>query len=487
MPSRGERYSARRDVLLAEAVHEPAGRDDLVVAVLGRPLLGRRRRRRGSRAGARPVPGVRCGSPVKLGFSGQMPVSTTPITTPRPAPPGRRAGPDAAGPVEAEQAARAAADGRSGRAGRGSGRRAAWCCARPAPPRAWPQPRDLVAGQRRGEPVRARWCSGRAPPGRRRRAATWSCSAAQPRRRTPRPAGAGPVEPVPGRPVAERDGCRRAARRAGPRASRRTRPARSPGTGPARCRPPHGRRRGAQRRAARRRREHRGGSAHAGAGRGVTVRHGRRGPARLQPESVPTLGHGLPAPLVVGFDLDMTLIDTRPGFAATLRGARRPRPASTFDVAEMTRPARAAAGPRARAALPGRARSTPAGDRFRALYPDHAIAPTPALAGRARGAGRRTPRTAAASSWSPASTRRNARLHVDAPRPRRRPPRGLGLGRRQGRGAAPSTARRSTSATTSHDVEGAPRRGGAERLGAHRRLHRARSCAPPAPTSCSTT
>ena len=25
-----------------------------------------------------------------------------------------------------------------------------------------------------------------------------------------------------------------------------------------------------------------------------------------------------PAPLVVGFDLDMTLIDTRPGFAATL-------------------------------------------------------------------------------------------------------------------------------------------------------------------------
>jgi len=27
----------------------------------------------------------------------------------------------------------------------------------------------------------------------------------------------------------------------------------------------------------------------------------------------------MPAPLVVGFDLDMTLIDTRPGFAATLQ------------------------------------------------------------------------------------------------------------------------------------------------------------------------
>ncbi len=31
------------------------------------------------------VPGVRWGSPLKLGFSGQMPVSTTPTTTPRPA------------------------------------------------------------------------------------------------------------------------------------------------------------------------------------------------------------------------------------------------------------------------------------------------------------------------------------------------------------------------------------------------------------------
>ncbi len=31
------------------------------------------------------VPGVRCGSPLKLGLSGQMPVSTTPITTLRPA------------------------------------------------------------------------------------------------------------------------------------------------------------------------------------------------------------------------------------------------------------------------------------------------------------------------------------------------------------------------------------------------------------------
>ena len=40
------------------------------------------------------------------------------------------------------------------------------------------------------------------------------------------------------------------------------------------------------------------------------------------------------APLVVGFDLDMTLIDTRPGFAATLR-ALSAETGVDFDVERM--------------------------------------------------------------------------------------------------------------------------------------------------------
>src|SRR5690349_3854787 len=88
----------------------------------------------------------------------------------------------------------------------------------------------------------------------------------------------------------------------------------------------------------------------------------------------------MPGPqLVVGFDLDMTLIDTAPGFRDVLAvlGAEL---GVDFPVAEMTRklgpPLDLLFEPYLEAdAIPA------AGDRFRALYPDHAIAGTPALGG----------------------------------------------------------------------------------------------------------
>ena len=83
--------------------------------------------------------------------------------------------------------------------------------------------------------------------------------------------------------------------------------------------------------------------------------------------------------LVVGFDLDMTLIDTVPGFAATLV-ALGGELGVDFPTAEMT----ARLGPPLdhllRDHLPA-ADVDAAGDRFRALYPDHAIAPTLAFPG----------------------------------------------------------------------------------------------------------
>jgi phosphoglycolate phosphatase-like HAD superfamily hydrolase len=83
--------------------------------------------------------------------------------------------------------------------------------------------------------------------------------------------------------------------------------------------------------------------------------------------------------LVVGFDLDMTLIDTVPGFSATLT-ALGGELGVDFPVADLV----ANLGPPLdhllRDHLPADAVGT-AGDRFRALYPDHAIAPTLALPG----------------------------------------------------------------------------------------------------------
>lgn len=84
-------------------------------------------------------------------------------------------------------------------------------------------------------------------------------------------------------------------------------------------------------------------------------------------------------PLVVGFDLDMTLIDTVPGFAATL-DALGLELGITFPTEEMT----SRLGPPLEHMLADHlpeAQVLPAGDRFRALYPDHAVVPVPVLDG----------------------------------------------------------------------------------------------------------
>ncbi|WP_244929981.1 HAD hydrolase-like protein [Nocardioides sp. W7] len=85
------------------------------------------------------------------------------------------------------------------------------------------------------------------------------------------------------------------------------------------------------------------------------------------------------ASLVVGFDLDMTLIDTVPGFGSVLR-ALGGELGVEFPVEEMT----AKLGPPLDLLLapylPAAAIAA-AGDRFRVLYPDHAIVSVPALAG----------------------------------------------------------------------------------------------------------
>ncbi|GAA2005823.1 HAD hydrolase-like protein [Nocardioides kribbensis] len=84
-------------------------------------------------------------------------------------------------------------------------------------------------------------------------------------------------------------------------------------------------------------------------------------------------------PPVVGFDLDMTLIDTAPGFRALLR-VLGDELGVALPVEEMT----ARLGPPLDQLLaphlPAEAVG-PAGDRFRALYPDHAVTTTPVLPG----------------------------------------------------------------------------------------------------------
>ena len=83
--------------------------------------------------------------------------------------------------------------------------------------------------------------------------------------------------------------------------------------------------------------------------------------------------------LVVGFDLDMTLIDTAPGFAATLDAL-----ADELGVVFPTQAMTARLGPPLEHLLRDHLAEdavAPAGDRFRALYPEHAVAPTPVFAG----------------------------------------------------------------------------------------------------------
>lgn len=118
----------------------------------------------------------------------------------------------------------------------------------------------------------------------------------------------------------------------------------------------------------------------------------------------------MPDQLVVGFDLDMTLIDTAPGFRDVL-AALGAELGVEFPVEEMT----AKLGPPLDMLLePHLAEDAIAGaiDRFRALYPDHAITGTPAfdgaheaLAAVRRHGGRNVVVT---GKFAP-----NARLHLD--------------------------------------------------------------------------
>ena len=116
------------------------------------------------------------------------------------------------------------------------------------------------------------------------------------------------------------------------------------------------------------------------------------------------------SPLTVGFDLDMTLIDTVPGFRSVLT-ALGDELGVAFPVEEMT----AALGPpldlMLAPYLPEHAIAS-AGDRFRALYPVHAIASVPLLPGAAealaaiRSRGGRV--VVVTGKYAP-----NARLHLD--------------------------------------------------------------------------
>nr|WP_185906936.1 HAD family hydrolase [Streptomyces sp. WAC04770] len=92
------------------------------------------------------------------------------------------------------------------------------------------------------------------------------------------------------------------------------------------------------------------------------------------PSTVPPVG-----PLTVGFDLDMTLIDSRPGIAATYRALAAETGVHIDDALVVSR-----IGPPLEDELAHwfpADRVAAAADRYRELYVDHAIAPTTALAG----------------------------------------------------------------------------------------------------------
>jgi uncharacterized protein len=117
------------------------------------------------------------------------------------------------------------------------------------------------------------------------------------------------------------------------------------------------------------------------------------------------------APLVVGFDLDMTLIDTRPGFAATLR-ALSDETGVVMDVEAMC----ANLGPPLDHLLAPyfpREQVEPLIDRFRAIYPEIAVPPTLALAG-AHDALAAVRRHGGTSVLVTGKYTRNAVLHVEA-------------------------------------------------------------------------
>jgi phosphoglycolate phosphatase len=84
-------------------------------------------------------------------------------------------------------------------------------------------------------------------------------------------------------------------------------------------------------------------------------------------------------PLVVGFDLDLTLVDSRPGIAATYRALSAEAGVYIDADAAVTR-----LGPPLDDELARwfpEAHVPPMADRFRALYPDYAVTASPALPG----------------------------------------------------------------------------------------------------------
>ena len=116
------------------------------------------------------------------------------------------------------------------------------------------------------------------------------------------------------------------------------------------------------------------------------------------------------APLTVGFDLDMTLIDSRPGIKAVYD-----RLAAETGVYIDSELAVTRLGPPLDDELANwfpAERIPEMSDRYRALYPEHAIAPTPAMPGAiesiaaVRAAGGRP--LVVTAKYGP-----NARLHLD--------------------------------------------------------------------------
>ncbi|HEX4977118.1 MAG TPA: haloacid dehalogenase-like hydrolase [Nocardioides sp.] len=88
-------------------------------------------------------------------------------------------------------------------------------------------------------------------------------------------------------------------------------------------------------------------------------------------------------PLVVGFDLDLTLIDSRPGIAATLRALLGEHPVGAGVELDVDALCERLGPPLDHMLAPYYAADLLPDlvDRFRVLYPDHAVAASPALAG----------------------------------------------------------------------------------------------------------
>ena len=116
-------------------------------------------------------------------------------------------------------------------------------------------------------------------------------------------------------------------------------------------------------------------------------------------------------PLTVGFDLDMTLIDSRPGIKAVYdRLAARDRRVHRLGAGRH--PARSAAGGGAGALVPGRGASSGGPTQYRALYVRYGIEPTGAMAG-AREALEAVRSVGGRTLVVTAKHEPNARLHLD--------------------------------------------------------------------------